>query len=321
MKNQIYDGRIKDEATGKMLGWTLRAGDTIRYWASCQNMPTHNLIETKIIKLRDKYGTERLKGNVPIDVEAEGNPPFWSTDIKKLPPVDPENPLYFPLSQCKLIPGQIENALEKEALEMRSQFNQELTEKGWGGMLYHHNNEANSHNAKRRTNHEDRQPPRDAVALLMAGRRPNLSKSSGSKRKSKAKGTKRKRRKIADPDPPLAVDGENTTDTDIEVLHPPNVPNEPKPILSSNDHDNQRAQRQHSIVNGDCSMTFAIGRNRKRKGTKKRKRPGDDAMRDQEAAPTTKKRKLYNPKTAMLYALVDGDGSSNVTTTTTTTTT
>merc|ERR1712154_531900 len=84
----------------------------------------------------DRYGTERLKDNVPIDVEQSGNPPFWSTEIEKLPTKDPMNPIYYPLSQCLFVPSRIENALEMEHCRARTKFNKELEAKGWGNMLY-----------------------------------------------------------------------------------------------------------------------------------------------------------------------------------------
>eukprot|EP01084_Bolivina_argentea_P004042 7655_1 len=129
MKGKLYDGRING------IGWTLNAGDSIRYWATGQmtNQPT--LITTKIIQLYDKYGTERSKSTVPIIVQCGLNPPFWDTKIELLPTKDPMNPIYFSLKRCKFIPGAIENEMEIKHMKEAEEWDKKMRKTKFGSMV------------------------------------------------------------------------------------------------------------------------------------------------------------------------------------------
>mmetsp|Transcript_27814 Transcript_27814/g.45879 ORF Transcript_27814/g.45879 Transcript_27814/m.45879 type:complete len:871 (+) Transcript_27814:28-2640(+) len=156
LKNQWYDGRLPDTSRGggrqqRKIGWKLHAGDRIRYWAECMSIGNQStLIETTITCVRDKYGTLRLKDTVPVDVEHSGNPPFWDTEIEKLPSQDPHHPVYYPLSQCLLVPSQVDDQLELEHSKLRQEFNENMARKGFGNLLYTAPNHNLKHSGKKR---------------------------------------------------------------------------------------------------------------------------------------------------------------------------
>ena len=132
---EIYDERKRDPSTGKLHGWVLTAGDRIRYWGMTV-LGKSNLIGTKITQTYDKYGTLKLLSAAsPIEVEIDGNPPFWDTEIEKFPYND-KDPTFYALKQCKFIPGQVENKLLTEHIKCRKSFRKTLKDGGWGGMLY-----------------------------------------------------------------------------------------------------------------------------------------------------------------------------------------
>eukprot|EP01083_Nonionella_stella_P035642 97208_1 len=122
MAGQQYDGRILTDGTTK--GWTLTAGDSILYYTNAKR------ITTKILKIRDKYNTLRLKNTVPISVLHSGAPPFWDTEIQLLPEDDPSNPVFYPLSQCLLVPSEINDEWERDMDKQRIQFCQRLENNG-----------------------------------------------------------------------------------------------------------------------------------------------------------------------------------------------
>eukprot|EP01084_Bolivina_argentea_P248913 416472_1 len=143
MEGQIYDGRTINDTTGDIHGYTLHAGDMIRYWKCLQMNNENMLISTKIIQVYDKYGTLKHKNTVPIVVETEFEPPFWDTEIELLPTEDEMNPIFWPLYKCKLVPGQVENILKKKHEGEVQEWEDKMKNSKFGSMMIVNNRNKN----------------------------------------------------------------------------------------------------------------------------------------------------------------------------------
>ena len=133
--NQIYDERKWNSELGEYDGYELKAGDIIRYWPP-QTLANHQeMITTKITFIGDLYYTKMMAGNVPINVEQSGNPPFWETEIEKLP-FDADNPKLVKLKYCKLVPSEADDEILKEQKKIRKNFEESMNKDGWGSALY-----------------------------------------------------------------------------------------------------------------------------------------------------------------------------------------
>ena len=120
---------------GEYDGYELKAGDVIRYWPP-QTLANHQeMITTKITFIGDLYYTKMMAGNVPINVEQSGNPPFWETEIEKLP-FDADNPKLVKLKYCKLVPSEADDEILKEQKKIRKNFEESMNKDGWGSVLY-----------------------------------------------------------------------------------------------------------------------------------------------------------------------------------------
>merc|ERR1712228_772043 len=134
-QNQFYDGRVWNDETAEYEGHILTAGDRIRYWPP-QTIANHQeMITTKITFIGDLYYTKVMAGNVPISVEQSGNPPFWDTEIEKLP-LNPDNPKLFKLKYCQLIPSEDDDELFIQQKKSRQEFEEKIQKMGFGGALY-----------------------------------------------------------------------------------------------------------------------------------------------------------------------------------------
>eukprot|EP01083_Nonionella_stella_P094882 266316_1 len=132
---KIYDGRVWNKKTKTWIGWELHVGDKILYYPEFGIRKGNKPITTTIIKLRDRYESLRLSGCAPVGVECDLAPPFWDTEIQKLPG-DDKNPIFYPLSQCKFYPGEMENKFDQKHIEIRTKFNKEMKSAGWGNMMH-----------------------------------------------------------------------------------------------------------------------------------------------------------------------------------------
>eukprot|EP01083_Nonionella_stella_P060227 157390_1 len=186
MKGEIYDGRINGQ------GWILEVGDRISYYPENQLRNSNKPITTTIIHLRDKYGTTRLQCTAPVGVECDGAPPFWETEIQKLPAEDDMNPIFYPLKQCMFVPGEMDNKIDQELFKVRKKFNKKMKKAGWGSMMHNsmdtEANDTTTHN-KQKQQKKQKHP------------------SSGS---GKKKRNRKRKRRLCDSD---------TTDSDVVILN------------------------------------------------------------------------------------------------------
>eukprot|EP01083_Nonionella_stella_P141498 436137_1 len=186
MKGEIYDGRINGQ------GWILEVGDRILYYPETQLRNSNKPITTTIIHLRDKYGTTRLQCTAPVGVECDGAPPFWETEIQKLPAEDDMNPIFYPLKQCMFVPGEMDNKIDQELFKVRKKFNKKMKKAGWGSMMHNsmdtEANDTTTHN-KQKQQKKQKHP------------------SSGS---GKKKRNRKRKRRLCDSD---------TTDSDVVILN------------------------------------------------------------------------------------------------------
>eukprot|EP01084_Bolivina_argentea_P248911 416467_1 len=233
MRGQIWDGRKKNSETGKIEGWTLHAGDMIRYFTVGQMNNKNDLLTTKIIQLYDKYGTLRAKKTVPIVVEARLNPPFWDTEIELLPTKDEMDPIFWPLHRCKFVPGEVENVLENEREYEVRKWEENMRKSKFGSMMYNNNRNKNRNYIK---NDNDNDVDMDNSN----GKSKKVKKKSGRKRK-------RKRRLSDDDDEDDDCEMDNS---DIQILN--------------NDNYNGKKARKN-IINEKKNLKLIFDRPKKKK--------------------------------------------------------
>ncbi len=134
----IYDGTI--EKKHKVIGWTLQAGDIIRYPKVSSLDGSFGLRAMTIIYI----GTakEVMSNIYPIVVDNSVFRPEMDTEVELVSPsINPnpittaDEPILFKLKQCMLIPSSIKDKIELKQNRERNEFIQKMQNSKWGGFL------------------------------------------------------------------------------------------------------------------------------------------------------------------------------------------